>query len=353
MDTLCVDLSKLVYNHTDSYETILLGFQLKDEDFDMKWFIYNLKHRQTHGLDILGLARKHGLSFIKLLQEIFGNTYRHTHNEYMGMELLKILIQHKIDYRDISSLLHSLFTIPYDEQIIAKLIGKDGYQDIEIPELFGRNLSKYGNVMIVRAYRSDNQKLIDRVLNATENRASPSLEMLKFIAHDDHIGFASKYGNPDRRHDMDLDDMFGPYVLEMAGPKILDYVLKQTDPEVFAYYNFNTRLMKEPSFIEYILTKFNHDVHEVANLAFQLGYDGPCWQKINDKDLYIVNIFDPFIEERRFKYSPYVLKLEMLKRVFNACPPSKRELHILNQAVRSYRRYDIYMYICELLARMD
>lgn len=93
---------------------------------------------------------------------------------------------------------------------------------------------------------------------------------------------------------------------------------------------------------ESVAIKYKLSVKAIAQLAYQVGYDGPLWQWIVKETPDVLS----YINLTIFGHRLSMIKLSMLKTIFEHDKPSKRELRFIQYKLD---RYDIQMYIYELL----
>lgn len=351
MNTLCSDLLNLVYNHTNPYQCLLLNRDIKESDYDMKWFLYNYECNSTFGKEILNLANKHGLKFLELLYDISLEYQADFGDDYLGWALIKLAFEYGLEYDKIKDL-GFMFKCD-DDQIRIKSIKYTGYYDVKIKR--AKHTEDYIK-MIIYAYQNGDVKTIDKVLQRTKNfDYKPGVNILKFIALKDYKNFIIEYNKIKKILSVEtiLAEIFDEAVVEFGSIDMIDYILEDKDmvdlkSEWRVYESYNERLACDSKFIEYLSGKYNLNM---ANIAFQLGYDGLCWFKDTDnKNFRTIDIFDGFnIRFRKFDNSPNMIKLNMLRRIFEIDKPSQRELYKLAELAKRFKRYDIYLYVYQLL----
>lgn len=348
--TLPNDLWDLLYKHLDSYETILLGFQIKDEDFDMKWFCYNYNHSLSFGSEILNLAKKPG--FLNSLYLPINKKYYA--NKYIKTKLIDIALECDMNYDK-----------------ILKLIIQDG-ADINMVAIKSKNmpihkkinslscLSEYDVlIMIILIYRHNtNQLMINKALDFYNNQFEfaevdfhdYSIELLKSIALYDYDTFEREYNlylNVTSRQAVIPGFLFN-IVINYGDAKLMQIMLESLKIKRHEI-SFAHCIGDNFELIEYITSKYKFEVEEIANIVYQYGYEGPCYQKLTDQELSTADIFLPFTKEKYFTGAPYTIKLDILKRILETDKPSQRECKRLMMYAKEYKRYDIYCYISSLI----
>lgn len=357
MDTLCSDLLDSIYNHTNPYQCILLDREV--EDYDMKWFLYNYEHNSGFGLEVLNLIQKQGLKFLELLYSISLVYESNFGGSYLCEAVIKLAFEHRLDYEKIKSIGIMFRCSSYHIQF--ESIKYTGYQYRMNNEPM-QHLDDCFNI-IIYAYQNGDEEIIDKVLAKTKDfKYECGTNILKYIVQKDYTNFVIEYDKIKKKFpNYTIIAKFFCYaapLIRFGSIEMINYALKDNNIRKEIDQKIcNKRLNIEPEFIEYFTDIYGANL---ANVAFQLGWDGPCWQRLENKDLCTIsrshtnsrwctiNIFDGFSPSRELSNSYILMKVDVFRRIFEADKPSKRELFKLMKLAKKFKRYDIYLYAFEL-----
>lgn len=356
MDTLPTDLIGLVRDYTHLHEDIVLGFQHDRNNLDLKWFLYK-RYRGLHcGLELVDLVKRKGLPLLKYFNEYPGDI--ECEDSYVYNEILKLAFYYRMSYKDIFNLKYAISKIQHFSifDICREAIKYDEYKDVGLypnmlPKKTKKNLDNnseiYEHEIIINAYKTHSEISRARVQEILDNYNSIfGRGLLKAIATQDNVKFKTlikkhlKTTSPDILVNYIIKDVSFTRALTVemfetfcsAFPKIHKYIPSPGD-----ILDLNIDLF------ESVVIKYNLNTKEIVQLAYQVGYEGPLWQKIVNETPDILSYIDLRVygNEKLAK-----IKLSMLKIILEHDKPSRRELLSL---INHLSRYDIQMYLFELL----
>lgn len=343
MNTLPADILRLIDNYINSYETILLGFQLNADNFDIKWFLYNHKSGEFDGPEVLKLVQQKGKKFLEYLID---NKYLYgcyPCDRFM-VELFRLAIKLDLDGDRLDRLASAQFynyLDLYEELCLGNLKYKDTYDP--------QYSYKYWDALVMASPNTVNQ-IIKRIKSERRDRYSTETDnqlcCYRYIVCKQYQQLSDLLNSPERLNRIDLVKL----ACRRNDPKALKIILDNTTDTHHRIFDGNHDYNQKLIISEHIeTTEIIADYIDDENLVkfyFQNGYDGPSWQRIVDERPELLSniYFHEISREDGF----YTLKIDMIKTLFKYSKPSARELNFLKSRAKTHRLYDLFMYICEL-----
>lgn len=363
MNTLPPDLLFLLDTQLNPYQTRLLCADEEQKELDLKWFYYNISTDRKCGYELIQLANRGEFSFLK------DNYFIQLADKQCEMLIVETVLEALANRNEdllLKKIIDSkhLFGVYFKESILKlpKTISTlylHGREDVI--RSFARNDEyKYILVAIDTLQHHYIHTLTDKLLHSTEIKYELLRALLEAIIFYDYQHFYELYQNVSR-----YDDNL-KYSLLLTSIKVHNLIIFKYiyNKERYTRIKDHWLHIRQTSLIQDIVDYDAHDILELyrdlsdmtiptwLQYLFSCGYQGPLWYKLlklypdTVHEIDIFKIFDPkYIGDVRYK-----INVDQLRTIFELSKPSRRELIKFSREIGRVKRYDIYEYVCELLA---
>lgn len=347
MDTLPSDLLFLLDPLLSPHQSRLLGLVEDQKNLDLKWFYYNLSVGGKCGYELIQMANRGEFTFLK------------------SRDLIKIA-----DIRCANLIVESILValINRNEDLLLKNIINQkhlfgvyfSYMDLNRTKTISA-LHKKENIVGASFQRNYRIRTIlatfDRVQHDSIEIQYDTLKiLLEAVIFHDHDTFYKQYQNIPK-YDNNLKDFLLMMSVKVQNLTTFEYIYnKERNNPINSYWFHQLETSLINDIIEYdahAILELYYDLSNITiptwlNNMFYYGYQGPMWNKLLQlypDAVHEIDIFGIFEADILYKIS-----LEQLKTVFELSKPSRRELIKFYKEISKTKRYDIWVYVCELLA---